>query len=148
VTLPDPFPGLVLHYSYLWHDQHRQGLEEGTKNRPCVVVLAVACEDGDTVVTVAPVTHAPPRGAGEGVEIPAITKRRLGLDDGRSWVVVSEINRFVWPGVDLRIVPGKGSFDYGVLPSGLFRQVRDGVLSWARARKLRTTQRGGSASAP
>jgi hypothetical protein len=93
VALPDPFPGLVLHYSYLWHDEYRRGLEEGVKERPCVVVLAVTCEDGDTVVTVAPVTHAPPRAVGEGIEIPAATKARLGLDAGRSWVVVSEINR-------------------------------------------------------
>ena len=143
MPLPDPFPGLVLHYSYLWHDQHRQGLEEGTKDRPCVVVLAVAREDGDTVVTVAPISHAPPRTTGEAVEIPAVTKSRLGLDEGRSWVVVSEINRFVWPGVDLRPVPGKGSYDYGVLPPGLFRQVREGLANWVRSRKLRTTPRDG-----
>ena len=142
MPLPDPFPGLVLHYSYLWHDQHQRGLEEGTKDRPCVVVLAVAREDGDIVVTVAPITHAPPRTVGEAVEIPAATKSRLGLDAGRSWVIVNEINRFRWPGVDLRPVPGKGSYDYGVLPPGLFRQVREGIGSWVRARKLRATPRG------
>ena len=141
MPLPDPIPGLVLHYAYLWHDQHRQGLEEGTKDRPCVVVLAIAREEGDTVVTVAPITHTPPRGAGEAVEMPADTKRRLGLDAGRSWVVVSEINRFRWPGVDLRPVPGKGSYEYGVLPPGLFRQVRDGMLTLARSRKLKVAPR-------
>jgi hypothetical protein len=143
VPLPDPFPGLVLHYSYLWHDQHRRGLEEGAKNRPCVVVLAVTSEEGETVVTVVPVTHAPPRTPGEGVEIPAATKTRLGLDEGRSWIIVNEINRFRWPGVDLLPVPGRGSYDYGVLPPGLFRQVRDGIAGWVRLRKLRTTPRGG-----
>jgi hypothetical protein len=141
VPLPDPFPGLVLHYSYLWHDEHRRGLEEGTKNRPCVVVLAVTSEDGETVVTVVPVTHSPPQTASEAVEIPGATKIRLGLDVGRSWIVVSEINRFVWPGVDLLPVPGKGGYDYGVLPPGLVRQVREGISSWVRARKLRTTPR-------
>ncbi len=143
MPLPDPFPGLVLHYSYLWHDQYQRGLEEGSKDRPCVVVLAVTREDGDTVVTVAPVTHTPPRMAGEGVEIPAATKMRLGLDEGRSWIVVTGINRFRWPGVDLLPVPGKGGYDYGVLPPGLFRQVRDGIASWVRLRKLRTTPRSG-----
>ena len=143
MPLPVPFPGLVLHYSYLWHDEHRRGHEEGTKNRPCVVVLAVTSEDGITVVTVAPVTHTPPRTPGEAVEIPAATKLRLGLDEGRSWIVVNEINRFIWPGVDLLPVPGKGDYDYGVLPPGLFRQVRDGIASWARSRKLRTTPRSG-----
>ena len=143
MPLPDPFPGLVLHYSYLWHDEHRRGLEEGTKNRPCVVVLAVTSEDGEIVVTVAPITHATPRMAGEAVEIPAATKHRLGLDEGRSWIVVNEINRFCWPGVDLLPVPGKGGYDYGVLPPGLFRQVRDGITTWVRSRKLRTTPRSG-----
>jgi hypothetical protein len=106
-----------------------------------VVVLAVTREDGDTMVTVAPLTHAPPQVAGEAVEIPAVTKRRLELDDGRSWIVVHEINRFLWPGSDLRPVPGKaaGTYAYGVLPPGLFRQVREGIASWVRSRKLRAT---------
>jgi mRNA-degrading endonuclease toxin of MazEF toxin-antitoxin module len=142
VPLPDPFPGLVLHYSYLWHDEHQQGREEGTKNRPCVIVLAVTGEGGEKLVTVAPVTHAPPRTAGDAVEIPAATKARLGLDERRSWIVVTEINRFIWPGVDLLPVPGKGGYEYGVLPPGLLRQVRDGIASWVRQRKLRTTPRG------
>jgi len=81
--------------------------------------------------------------AGEGVEIPAATKMRLGLDEGRSWIVVTEINRFRWLGVDLLPVPGRGGYDYGVLPHGLFRQVRDGIASWVRLRKLRTTPRRG-----
>ncbi len=83
MPVPDPVPGLVLHYAYLWHDQHRRGLEEGSKYRPCVVVSAAVQED-DTVVTVVPMTHSPPRVAGEAVEIPQTTKRRLGLDDRRS----------------------------------------------------------------
>jgi hypothetical protein len=143
VPLPDPFPGVVLHYSYLWHDQQQQGLVEGTKNRPCVVVLAVTQDDGDTIVTVVPITHAPPANAAEAIEMPAVTKHRLGLDDARSWVVVSEANRFPWPGYDLHPVPEKGiyRYDYGVLPPGFFRQVRDGFLSWARSRKLRVTPR-------
>ncbi len=89
-----------------------------TKDRPCVVVVAVTRDDGDTEVTVAPVTHRPPRVPGEGVEIPAATKMRLGLDEGRSWIIVTEINRFHWPGVDLLPVPGRGGYDHGVLPPG------------------------------
>src|SRR5262249_13873963 len=103
---------------------------------------AVTREDGDTLVTVAPITHAAPRMAGEAVEIPAATKARLGLDEGRSWIVLTEVNRFRWPGVDLRPVPGKGTYDYGVLPPGLFRQVRDGIAGWVRSRKLKATPRG------
>lgn len=39
---------LVISYPYLWHHEHRAGQEEGQKNRPCVIVLAVKREaDGD-----------------------------------------------------------------------------------------------------
>jgi hypothetical protein len=143
VPLPVPVPGLVLRYSYLWHDEHLGGREESSKDRPCVIVL-VAEEDGEeTMVTVAPVTHSPPRNPAQAVELPAATRQRLGLDTGRSWVVVSEINRFYWPGHDLRPTVGNGlrKYDYGMLPPGLFRQIKSGLLAWARAQRLLTTIR-------
>src|SRR5207245_5916426 len=52
---------------------------------------------GEQWVTMLPVTHAPSTNRELVVEIPATTKRRLGLDDARSWVVLSEANRFLWP---------------------------------------------------
>jgi hypothetical protein len=75
-------------------------------------------------VTVLPVTHAPPSVPQLAVEIPAATKRRLGLDDERSWVVLSEGNRFLWPGTDLRPArPGDAaSVAYGQLPYTLLRK--------------------------
>jgi len=143
VPIPEPIPGLVLHYSYLWHDQHRRGLEEGTKNRPCVIVLSMTEENGEIMMTVAPVTHTAPARPGEAVEIPAATKDRLGLDQDRSWVVVTEVNRFSWPGHDLRPVPGGsvGTYAYGMVPPGFFRQIKDGILACAGRQKLRTKPR-------
>jgi hypothetical protein len=143
VALPKPIPGLVIHYSYLWHDQHRQGYEQGAKDRPCVLVSANAKPDADTIVFVAPVTHSAPRVASEAVEIPAATKRRLGLDDMPSWIVVTELNRLHWPGPDLRPIPGTVPirFDYGVVPPGLLRQVNAGIAGWAARLRLRTTPR-------
>ncbi len=41
MTLPKPVPGLVIRYSYLWYGEHRQGHEEGTKDRPCAIVAAI-----------------------------------------------------------------------------------------------------------
>jgi len=143
VPLPDPAPGLVLRYAYLWYDQHRRGQDEGSKDRPCVVVLSIASEDGETTVAVAPITHTAPRIAGEAVEIPDATRRRLGLDGERSWVVVSEVNRFRWPGPDVRPVhPSRpGAYDYGFLPPGLFLQVRAGVVAAAKRGSLKTAPR-------
>lgn len=49
--LPAPVPGLVIRYSYLWLEEHRQGREEGVKDRPCAIVLASAeTNEGQTVL--------------------------------------------------------------------------------------------------
>lgn len=55
----------------------------------------IADEAGEQWVTVLPVTHAPPSVPELAVEIPAATKRRLRLDNERSWVVLSEANRLL-----------------------------------------------------
>ena len=142
MALPDPTPGLVIGYAYLWRDEARRGREEGRKDRPCVIILSVMTKPGRTVVTVAPITHAPPARPELAIEIPAATKRRLGLDDDRSWIVASDLNQFVWPGADLRpVVRGARRFDYGLLPGPLFRQVRDRVLALARTGQAVLTAR-------
>ena len=76
-------------------------------------------------MTVLPITHTPPANPSLAVEIPLETKRRLGLDDERSWIVLTEANRFVWPGPDLRLTqPGDfASVAYGLLPRSLFKTV-------------------------
>jgi hypothetical protein len=143
VPLPTPEPGLVIRYAYLWHSDYEQGREEGDKNRPCAVILIAIDDGGETVVTVLAVTHTPPRHPDDAVELPLATKQRLGLDDARSWVVVNELNRFIWPGPDLRAVPPTeaGCFDYGPLPPGLYRTNRQCFLTCARAQRLKVVRR-------
>jgi hypothetical protein len=143
VSLPIPEAGLVICYAYLWHSEHERGREEGTKDRPCAIVLTAKSAEGKTVVSVVPVTHAPPETPDEAVEIPFPTKQRLGLDAARSWVVVSEVNRFVWPGSDLRPV-SRGEtdrFDYGLLPPSLFRQIKESLAACAKAQRLKAVYR-------
>ncbi|WP_348627567.1 hypothetical protein [Rhizobium sp. R693] len=53
-----------------------------------------------------PITHTPPDNGEDAIEIPPATKRQLRLDDERSWIVLTESNRFVWPGQDIRPVDG------------------------------------------
>jgi hypothetical protein len=60
VTLPKPEPGLVIRYSYLWHAESLEGREEGSKDRPCALVLAAMSKDGSMIVTVLPITHSEP----------------------------------------------------------------------------------------
>jgi PemK-like, MazF-like toxin of type II toxin-antitoxin system len=125
VSFPAPVPALVIRYAYLWRSEHARGLEEG-KDRPCAVILVTMTEDDQQVVTVLPVTHSPPSDPQTAVEIPAATKRRLGLDAERSWIMVDDANQFVWPGPDLH--PARSgdasSVAYGLLPDGLFKEVQ------------------------
>lgn len=131
MSLPEPHPGLVIRYAYLWKREFDQGREEGSKDRPCAIVMTVTADEaGMRQVLVLPITHAQPYDAADAVEIPAATKQRLGLDGERSWIMTSEVNEFVWPGPDIRPVPGSddASIAYGVLPPRFFDFVRERFL--------------------
>jgi hypothetical protein len=55
MAFPEPRPGLVISYAYLWHHEHRAGREEGVKDRPWVIILAAKITaDGTTMVRVVP----------------------------------------------------------------------------------------------
>jgi hypothetical protein len=143
VPLPEPLPGLVISYSYLWAEERRRGREEGLKNRPCAVIVVTQDEDGEQVVTVLPISHAPQGDPTLAVEIPAAVKRRLKLDDARSWIVLSEANRFIWPGPDLRPVQAGDarSVAYGLLPFALFEEIRTKLIAAIRAKRVRVVPR-------
>nr|WP_300574780.1 type II toxin-antitoxin system PemK/MazF family toxin [Phenylobacterium sp.] len=143
MAFPKPEPGLVVRYSFLWREQADRGQEEGGKDRPCAIVMTTEDDQGDTVVIVLPVTHTPPGVPELAVEIPAATKARLGLDDQPSWIIVTEANRFIWPGPDLRPRnPGDASsVAYGLLPAGLFTQVRDKLARAIELRRARAVKR-------
>jgi hypothetical protein len=137
VSFPEPYAGLVIRYSYLWKREQEEGGEEGMKDRPCAIVLVVTDEDGEREVLVLPITHTSPANPDDAVEIPPATKKRLGLDADRSWIVITEANEFVWPGPDLRPIPGRdaSTIAYGPLPPRLFAHVRDKFLERDRREK-------------
>ena len=140
MSFPAPVPGLVIRYSYLWKREQEQGREEGSKDRPCAIVLTTIDEDGEQDVLVLPVTHTPPLQSADAIEIPPQTKNRLGLDSDKSWIVISEANEFVWPGPDLRSIPGQdaSTIAYGMLPPRFFDYVLSRFLERAlRDRSLR-----------
>ena len=68
-------------------------------------------------------------------------KRHLGLDDQRSWIVVDEGNRFVWPGYDLRQLLNSDHFDYGFLPPRLFATVQAAFVACYLAGQSKLTPR-------
>jgi len=72
-----------------------------------------------------------------GIEIPASVRQALGLDDEPCWVVVSEYNVDEWPNGGVSPLPGKpGVFSYGLIPPGLFAQVKSEFLSLSEAGKV------------
>lgn len=135
MALPEPRLGLVISYSYLWAHEYREGRDEGAKDRPCVIILAVErAEFGAKAVTVAPITHTLPDEDTTAIEIPAAVKKSIGLDDAPSWVIVDEANEFVWPGFDLRPIPETPRrYDYGFLPPRLFQRIAEAVAqNWSK----------------
>ena len=143
MAFPEPVPGLVIRYSYLWWREYERGQEEGAKDRPCAVVTSVANFQGNKAVTVLPVTHVPPSDPASAVEIPHLTKQRLSLDDDRCWVVLTEANRFVWPGPDIRMRESgdPASVAYGLLPRSLAREIIKKFGDVVEARINRTVPR-------
>ena len=142
--IPTPEPGLVISYSFLWTDEATNGRIEGRKTRPCAIVLVLAPEaaSGATRVYVAPITHSQPLDPDVALEIPPAVKRHLGLDDARSWVMLDELNSFVWPGYDLRPVPGApGEYAYGFLPPRFFAALRERFTELRKRRTVRSTPR-------
>ena len=142
MSFPPPLAGMVIRYAYLWRDEQHRGLEDGRKDRPCAVLLAVANQASGKREYVLPITHSPPHDRAEAIELPQSTKRRLGLDGERSWVVLTEANRFDWPGPDLRQVRPEDASGaiYGELPGNLFRQIKAGWLALAAERKSIVTR--------
>ena len=138
-----PEPGDVLSYAYLWHREALTGQEEGLKDRPTVVVVAQTTVSGRTHLLVAPITHTAPKSSTEAIELPQSVKKFLGLDADKSWIVVTELNRFAWPGPDVRPIKtgDSSSPHYGPIPAWLFLKVKAQVLACYQSSKLGITKR-------
>lgn len=130
MTLPAPQPGLVIRYEFLWRHERAEGLDYGRKGRPCAVIVAIEMGGGAIEAIVAPITHMAPVGSVEGIEIPPRVKAHLGLDAESAWVVVTDLNRFLWPGFDISPVPGSDPprYAYGMLPPRLFERIKQRIL--------------------
>jgi hypothetical protein len=96
---------------------------------------------GRTEIIVAPVTHSEPDSPANAVELPGKVKRQLGLDEERSWIVTSELNRFIWRGPDVRDIPGTDSPLYDAIPELLFNKVRAAVASQVASGRMKIIKR-------
>jgi hypothetical protein len=113
---PEPQPGLVISYSFLWSDEAEQGQVEGLKDRPCAIVVALdgTAPNNPKQVAVVPITHSLPREPGAAIEIPRRVKEHLGLDGERSWVILDDLRP---------IKGGDGRVEYGLLPPRFFDEL-------------------------
>ena len=141
MVLPNPKSGLVIRYGFLWSDAAQAGLVDAAKDRPCAIILTVKTAAGQDRVSLVPITHAAPRAGQVHLALSASECRGIGLDDAPHWVAVAEINRFIWPGFDLRQIAGTGRFDYGVLPKATMRKILAAVLELQDRRAARVTIR-------
>lgn len=124
MSYPAPVAGLIIRYNYLWAREKAEGFSEGSKDRPCAIVVHHG-RTNDTIVV--PITHSPPEKGEEdlSIEVPAELCGQLGLDDAMNWIRVSEVNRFEWPGIHLRPLPSDPSrYHYGMIPQDLFEQIK------------------------
>jgi mRNA-degrading endonuclease toxin of MazEF toxin-antitoxin module len=134
-----PEPGLVIRYDFLWKDEARTGREEGTKDRPCAVVLATRPKDGQREVVLCPITHTPPRAGETAVEIPYKVARYLKLDSDRMWIKTHEVNRLQWEEGQIPYGVSRARPDawaFGMLPQALGRRMFEQVRENSRRQAL------------
>lgn len=121
---PEPKPGLVIRYDYLWTREAAAGRDRG-KERPACLVAASDFVVRPRFVVILPITHTAPTGDTVGIEIPRKVRQAIGLNDAPGWVIVSEHNVDEWPNAGLAPIPGRpGVFSYGFVPPGLFARIK------------------------
>jgi hypothetical protein len=132
VPLPDPVPGLIVSYAS-GPGGGRQG--PALRRRP-----GCPPRGRQRLATAEPITHAPPRHPEKAIELPAATKRRLGLYDAQSWIVATEMNRF--SGRDCALFQAsRAAFAYGTLPRQLMLKLRDRFAELHRDQRFRMVSR-------
>jgi len=108
-----------------------------------VVVLAAQKRPHGTELVVVPVTTRPPNAGIAAVEMPPRVREHLGLGDARCWIMCDEMNRFTWPGPDIRPIRSAGDVSpfYGKIPARLYEQLRGRLAEVAKTQRLKVTTR-------
>lgn len=121
-----------------WADESARGREEGSKDRPAIVLaLSILTEMSRVRVLVVAVTHTAPRNDADAVLFPADLKRSIGLDDRPAWIITTEGNAFIWPGPDVRPIPRRNprTVVYGSVPADFMQRIAVSYIA-NRARQL------------
>ncbi len=75
MTTPDPVPGLIVGFSFLWSHDADIDLIEGQNDRPCVVIATFDATQGKRVI-LAPITHTVPHDPDEAIPLPGAIKAK------------------------------------------------------------------------
>jgi hypothetical protein len=141
VALPEPKPGLIIRYDYLWVEEAVAGRDQG-KDRPACLVATSDSPSRPRFVVILPITHSPPAGDTIGIQIPPRVRQAVGLDDEPCWVIVSEHNVDEWPNAGLQPVRGRpGVFSYGFVPPRLFAEIKRKFLDLTRRNRSTRVRR-------
>lgn len=132
-----PAPGDVLPYGFLWSHQSEDGRDGPTKERPCVVVLAVG-EGRNPQVIVAPVTSRDPRRQ----DAVGLSAGALRLNRPR-WIIPWGLNAFRWPGPDVGRAarPAGAWWRIGALTPTLRQRLRAAVEAALKDRRAKIARR-------
>lgn len=138
---PAPQYGHVVRFEYLWRAEEHDGHADGAKFRPCAVVVALEPKgDEPQRVMVCAITHTEPRPPSVGIEIPPEANQVAGLDEDRSWVIVSEVNKVQWSSRRFSRT-NYGKWEYGVLPQEVMNAVRRAIADGIRAAQMDVVDR-------
>jgi len=117
-----PVAGDIISARYRWSDENEE--DPGKKIRPCLVIKAA--DDGSSMI-IAPISTKQSWKAVDCVEIPPSQRGEAGLlDEQRSWIKLTEINKVDLP--NLAVIPhagpdGKMRWRRGRVSEELFKQV-------------------------
>ena len=116
----------MISYPYRWAREaaaHRA--VDGTKARPCGVVVAAVTTSGQTHLLLAAISSKPPHADQEALALPEIERRRAGLDPSReAWIYVNEANEDV-EGVSVYLT---GEPAIGAISRAFLEQVKAAFL--------------------
>ncbi len=133
MVLPEPRPGLVIGYDFLFREQADAGMENASKPHPAVIVIVDRRDARDRVSVVA-VSHSPPSPgqARHHLKLAPAECAQMGLDADDHWINLRDINAFDWPGFDLARTTASGNgYVHGAMSKRTFIRLVEALKACA-----------------
>lgn len=125
MPLPKPQLGNIINYRFLWKEESESGQIEGLKARPSLIVSIQETVD-KKVVRVIPISTKHPSMTRKFLEITPNWGIQA-LPTYPSYLILDEINEFVWPGYDIEPLLRSPSSLYGRVTLGQFTKILESI---------------------